>query len=118
MIAELLSQVESPEFSARVTVASGFKQFLKAIEATPEVKALRAAVEASVADLSLADAVAVLTRLYKLVNATQDRDLANPWDVAIAVYFQVLAKQYPSFARMAARWISRTSGLWWWHAEL
>ena len=42
MIAELLSQVESPEFSARVTVASGFKQFLKAIEATPEVKAASA----------------------------------------------------------------------------
>src|SRR5262249_40792507 len=96
MAPDLFAAVEGPPLSAHLNVASGFPQFLRALESRPEVQALLKHLR------TREDTVDLLLRVLDLVSAPSDPQYEHPHDVALAAYLWVLSVSDPSSAKVAA----------------
>ena len=105
MTDDLYAAIESPEFSARLNVVSGFTQFLRAIGSQPEVLALRES-NSSSGECDL------LHRVSSLASAPRDPAFEHPHDVALAVYLWLLGDGDPAVAEIAAETVLRHP-TWW-----
>jgi hypothetical protein len=103
----LFAAVESPEFSVRLNVVSGWVQFIRGLAEAPEVKALMAAVR------SPDGAMEVFYRLLEAVSAPHDPTYENPKDVAVAVYLLVLCFADHDLAAVASELALECGGCWW-----
>jgi hypothetical protein len=107
MEAALFASVESPEFSARLNVVSGWRQFLRGLAEAPEVKALLATAR------SQEGALEVFYRLLEAVRVPYDPAYENPADVAIAAYLFVLSFADHELAALASELALDCGGCWW-----
>lgn len=106
MTHDLFVMIESPAFSARLNVVSGYAQFVRALGAQPEIRELRSGLN------SVEDASELLHRISSLASAPHDSAYENPHDVALAAYLWVLSMGAPVIARLAAETILAQPSWW------
>lgn len=107
MSLDLFRRIERHSFSAAVNVVSGYRSFLRALDAQPEVARLQA-------ETARADGCTVLfLRLASLLATTVEHERENPFDVAIAVYLWILTNASSPLAVAAAALVRRRPGFWW-----
>lgn len=104
---ELCQAVEGVDLAARLNVASGYRQFARALSATPEVQRLTEEVK----DSAVADEVS--RRAKGLVTVPRDPRYDYPHDVALAAYLHALRDAQPSRAADLGAVILQVEGLWW-----
>lgn len=106
---EIFEAIESPDFTARLTITSSLRGFIRVAWQQPEVRAI---------DLSCAltsDVTAVQNRVDEILDRPYDTSYLHPDDVALAVYLLVLAKNAPEIATHVYRKMKGIIGecLWW-----
>jgi hypothetical protein len=107
MTTDLFERIESHQFSALVNVASGFKQFVKAVNTQDEVQRLRDAA------MSPAASAAISARVEHLVEQISDTSFENPRDVALAVYLLALRGSHAPSLFPAAQRVLALPNCWW-----
>jgi hypothetical protein len=107
MESELFAEIERPAFSVRLNVVSGYKQFLRALTASPEVQTLLEQIQTPENDRGL------ILRVESLVNSPSDPKFEHPKDAAVAAYLWVLTMTDPSSAELIASLILESPGFWW-----
>jgi len=104
---ELFEAIESDRFSSIVNVASDFRQFIRALMATPEVRQLFDA-------KSVPEAVwRVFERALELVGRNIDPEYENPWDAALAAYLLFLMAGDVTLGSVAAAAVLKCPNCWW-----
>jgi hypothetical protein len=106
MTHDLFAMIESPAFSARLNVVSGYAQFVRALGSQPEIRELRSGVN------SVEDASELRHRISSLASAPHDPAYENPHDVALAAYLWVLSMCAPDIAQLAAETILAQPSWW------
>jgi hypothetical protein len=104
---DLFVTIESPQFAAEMNVASGYKQFSRALITTPQVRTLLAQSQ------SLADLTELLTRMETILLQPIERGYESAYDVALAAYLWVLRKTVPDLAFAIAQPLQDAPGFWW-----
>jgi hypothetical protein len=83
----IFDQIEHSDYSAIVNLASGYKQFVKAIQSMDACKVLQ-----GLASHSVDNCRAISTRLDQVCVRSIDDRYETPWDAALATYLWVLWK--------------------------
>src|SRR5438876_11852665 len=104
---KLFAEFESPGFSARVNVVSGYNQFLRAIASQPEVSGLLEGLQSSDSLIEL------LIHVLELAARATDEGYENPNDVALATYLWVLSMSDPAATQFAAEEVRQCRRCWW-----
>jgi hypothetical protein len=107
-LSQFFRDIESYGFSARVNLASGLRQAVRAALEAPEAKELLTVIEA---DPSAARAV--LKRVSYLLSVAPDARYENPCDSALTLYLWLLIRHNVVMARAAAPLVAREPSLWW-----
>lgn len=104
---ECVSEIESPEYAARVNLASDYGTFLKGVtleRTTPELA------------LQLRDqgiGLRLVGRVVRMASQKVDHRYEHPYDAAMAAYVWLLAGTQPSLARIAANAAICVARSWW-----
>jgi hypothetical protein len=104
---DLLNQIETSEFIARVGVVSTLEAFESAIGRDPWVSQLLGQVSDQAAANELEK------RLIELLSTITPAGWSNPRDIPIAVYLRTLDILRPLRAMTLSRRTSAVDGLWW-----
>lgn len=105
---ELTAQIQSPEFSAKINLASGRHLLIRILESDEVVLSLIAIIrEAPEHALQILSRVEQLSRLH--INPRYE----NPNDTAIATYCWALFQADPDLGRIAATFAASAAGVWW-----
>lgn len=104
---EALKEIESPEFSARLNLASDFKGFFHAVE-------LEKAIGIALSHLCLlSNMTKLLRRISELTRQNVDLRYENPWDNTLTVYLWILNVRDVNIAKIAAEKVAETPQCWW-----
>lgn len=106
-LADLFSEVEGSDFSARVNVASDFETFRRALTLDPTFRDVTLLIKDDCAPLQ------ITARVFCLCAQTVDLRYENPSDAAIAAYVLILSKHEPYLARLAAAVAQATQNGFW-----
>lgn len=106
MTDELFAAVESTGLAVEANLASGYKQFLRALDLSSAYQALLAATKPSAGN-------ALLLRLLKLLAPQAVPGHDHPHDTALAAYLRALSQADPEAARAAAGVVVRCEGCLW-----
>jgi len=102
-----IREIEAPELSARLNVASDFRTFLRAAQ---QEEALRILLEGLNSKENLAK---VILRVVELSQKETDPNYENPWDTALAVFLWAVNQKYPDLATALAKIVMRAPECWW-----
>jgi hypothetical protein len=104
---ELFRTIETPEFSAMVNLASGFKTVLGIIESEKPVQELAGAAR----DPAVRGAIA--ERISALAAEQRQDGHEHPADSALAAYLWLLHREDARLAAAAASKLVERAGFWW-----
>jgi len=105
---DLIEQIETLEFSLRLSVLSGFKSVLFTLENDETFQQLTTTLQESHENVD-----AVFQRLLKVLSNHDQSDYILFADEAVTAYLYALNQQDTELATQAAEQISQTSGLFW-----
>jgi hypothetical protein len=104
---QLFRTIESPEFSATVNLASGFKTVLRIIESEKPVQELAAAARDPAVSAAIAD------RISALAGEHREDGYEHRADAALAAYLWLLEREDTRLAMIAASKLAEDRGFWW-----
>jgi hypothetical protein len=104
---EVMKEIESHAFAARVNVASDLRTFLRAAQAERSVNDLLEELD------SPEKRPAVLSKIYELTQRQVDPRYENPWDTALAVYVWAMSVRDSDLATIAAEAAAQAPQCWW-----
>lgn len=105
---DIFERIEQPNYSAMVNLASGYKQFVKAIQKMDDCELLL-----KLASISPDTCRAISTRLDQVCARPIDEEHENPWDAALATYLWVLSKTDAPLATTGAERLRSCRNCWW-----
>ena len=108
-LSETFDAIETPEFSARLGIASSLETFLRIARSRSEAIQLVASLAEPCALTELA------LRIDQVLAREFDHEYQNPWDTAVALYLWALSTKDTLRARNYAKGIGdQSSDSWWW----
>ncbi len=110
MIEQIFEALESHETAVRVNIASGEKQFHRAVAEIPGYKNLMEEMERS------PSTEPIVQRVEHLSSLSFDEEYENPFDVAYAIYLLVIVHADPELAlQTASQLVLQQKNCWWAH---
>jgi hypothetical protein len=107
-IHEFTKELESAKFAAEMSVFSGFKTFVSALNHTP---ILDAAINLLLVEEPSRQIV--FERISELIKDNPEPEYSHPHDIAIACYLYMLSRAEMWRAELAAIQISEVNNLFW-----
>lgn len=104
---ECVSEIESPEYAARVNLASDYNTFVKGVmleRTTPELAG-------QLRDQGVG--LKLVGRVVRMASQKVDHRYEHPYDAAMAAYVWLLAGTQPALARIAANAAICVARSWW-----
>ena len=109
---EVMHAIESPEFAARVNVASDFQTFLREASEQEAVSSLRRELASDDIRRRLCD------RICQLARQQIDLRYENPNDTALTLYLWLLSLKEPQRAKRAAAVVVAHARQCWWATKV
>jgi hypothetical protein len=109
MIQEIMTKIESVEFSAVLGIASSFNVFSRMLYKQVPVKILMKKLQENTHEIGWQ----VFQRIVELSQKEIDSRYENPWDTAIAAYLSTLSLINLELAQVASGFILEAKNCWW-----
>jgi hypothetical protein len=104
---ECVSEIESPEYAARVNLASDYNTFVKGVRLERTTPELAAQIRDQGVGLKL------VSRVTRMASQKVDHRYEHPCDAPMAAYIWLLAGTQPALAKIAANAAICVARSWW-----